>query len=311
MFRLRKSVVIVLLVLSLGGRSASAGSSVTVHTHSGFGLLFVLASDFHGNLYVADQKHDAILKLSPSGHLLLRDSMPKRCGISGLAASSSGDVYAVANCQSLVYHFSPSGRLLQRFGDQPPGPNGVAVDGQGHVYVTYGTPPGAPPLPPGAPPGARVLTFANRFVEFTPMGTALRTVKLAGLHQSWGIAVDGRGNVYVTGTEALVKVSPTGHMLGRWSRVVPARRKYVLPGQPAVDQQGNVYATDGPGNILKVSSTGQLLGVLVKHGSGSSAARQPVGLTIDRASHLFVGDAGPNRIKEFSLTGKLLAVWTP
>jgi hypothetical protein len=33
-------------------------------------LLFVLAADTHGDLYVADQLHDAILKLSPAGRLL-------------------------------------------------------------------------------------------------------------------------------------------------------------------------------------------------------------------------------------------------
>jgi hypothetical protein len=297
-------------LLSLGERPASAASYLTIHTHSGFGLLFVLASDSRGNLYVADQKHYSILKLSPSGHTLLRDAMPKKCGISGLAATSSGDVYAVANCQALVYHFSPTGHLLQRFGNQPPGTNGVAVDAQGHPYVTYGGPPGGLPLPPGAPAGARVRTFANRFVEFTTLGTAMRTVKLAGLHLSWGIAVDSRGNVYVTGLEALVKVSPTGRVIGRWSRVVPVRTKYILPSQPAVDQHGNVYATDAAGDILKVSTSGAGVSVVVKHGSGPSAIQQPVGLTVDNG-HLFVGDSGPNRIKEYSLTGKLLAIWSP
>jgi sugar lactone lactonase YvrE len=237
--------------------------------------------------------------------------MPKKCGISGLAASPDGGVYAEANCQSLVYHFSPSGRLLQRFGRQPPGPNSLALDGQGHVYITYGSPAGQPPAPPGAPSGARRITFANRFVEFTANGTALRTVKLAGIHFPWGIAVDGHGNAYVTCADALVKVSTTGHIVGFWSNVVPAKRKYALPSQPTVDMLGNVYAIDGPGNILKISATRRLLGNIVEHGSGLNAVQQAVGLTIDSGGHLFVGEAGPDRIKEFSLTGNLLAVWTP
>jgi outer membrane protein assembly factor BamB len=306
MCRLRITALIALLLLSAGWRTASGASFQTIHTHSGFGFLFVLASDSHGNLYVADQKHFAILKLSPSGRLLLKDPMPKNCGISGLAASPSGAVYAVANCQGLVYHYSPSGRLLLPFGRRPPSTNGVATNRQGHVYVTYG----APGRPPGLPPGVRVLRFGNRFVEFTANGRLLRTVKLPGLHLAWGIAVGRRGKVYVTGIEGLVKVSPTGHILRRWSRVLPVKGKYVLPGQPAVDQQGNVYATDGPGDILKISAAGQMLGAIVRHGSGASAVRQPVGLAI-ASGHLFVGEEGPNRIKEFSLSGKLLAIWTP
>lgn len=270
----------------------------------------MLAADPHGNLYVADQKHYAILKLSPAGRLLVKDPMPKKCGISGLAASSSGDVYAVANCQALVYHFSPTGRLIQRFGQQPPGPNGVTVDNQGHVYVTYGSPADGTPLPPGAPPGAKVRTFANRFVEYIPVGKVMRTVKLAGLHQSWGIAVDGGGNVYVTGTEAMVKVSPAGRIIGRWNKVVPVKTKYILPGQPAVDRQGSVYANDAAGDIVKVSADSHLVGTVVRHGTGPGAIQQPDGLTVDNG-HLFVGDTGANRIKEFSLAGKLLAIWSP
>jgi sugar lactone lactonase YvrE len=309
-FRISQVMLMVVLVLFLGGRPATAASYPTVHTNTGFGLLFVLGSDSRGNLYVADQKHYAILKLSPSGRLVLKDPMPKKCGISGLAASSAGDVYAVANCQGLVYHFSPAGRLMQRFGRQPPGPNGVAVDAQGRVYVTYGSPVGGPPLPPGAPPGAKVQTFANRFVEFTSAGKVMRTVKLAGLHQSWGIALDAGDHVYVTGAEAMVKVSPAGRIVGRWSKVMPVKTKYILPGQPAVDRQGNVYGNDASGDIVKLFAGTPVVGTIVRHGAGPNAVQQPTGLAVANG-HLFVGDTGVNRIKEFSLTGKLLAIWSP
>jgi hypothetical protein len=36
-----------------------------------------------------------------------------------------------------------------------------------------------------------------------------------------------------------------------------------------------------------------------------------LGLTVDDGRHLLVADAGPNRIKEFSLAGTLPAIWTP
>jgi hypothetical protein len=148
-------------------------------------------------------------------------------------------------------------------------------------------------------------------VEFTAQGTALKTVSVAKLHFAWGIAVDGHGNVYMTGTEGLVKVSPAGHIVARSSAIVPLPATYVLPSQPAVDTRGNVYAMDRAGNILKISATGRLLGVIVKHGSGIGAVQQPVGLAVDSGGHLFVGETGQDRIKEFSLSGNLLAIWTP
>ena len=178
------------------------------------------------------------------------------------------------------------------------------------MYITYGGPVGQPPPPPGAPRGAKILTFANRFVMFTANGKVMRTVKLTGIHQPWGIAVDGNNNVYMTATEGLVKVSPAGRVVGQWSTVVPPTGKYVLPSQPAVDQQGNAYATNGPGDIVKISASGHLLGTIVKHGAGLSAVQKSEGLTVING-HLFVGDAGPNRIKEFSTSGILLAIWTP
>ncbi|MGH2448488.1 MAG: NHL repeat-containing protein [Chloroflexota bacterium] len=297
-------VAALVLALALGRVFASAPSYRIVHTRSGFGSLFVLATDPHGNLYVADQKHFQILKLSSSGRLLLKEPMPKKCGISGLAASSSGDVYAAANCRSEIYHFSPSGHLLGRFGNQPPGTNGVAVDRRGRVYVTYG----APPAPHGPPPGVIAKKFPSRFVEYSPTGTALRTVKLSGTREPWGIAVDKRGNVYVTAIGRLVKVAPNGKIVAQWSQAAPSRG---LPPQPAVDPQGNVYAVGRSQAILKIGASGRLDGTVVRHGRGQDAVRQPAGMAVDSHGHLFAADEGPNRIKEFSLSGKLLAVWTP
>jgi hypothetical protein len=40
------------------------------------------------------------------------------------------------------------------------------------------------------------------------------------------------------------------------------------------------------------------------------SVQQPVGLAVG-SGHLFVAEEGPNRIKEFSLSGELVAIWTP
>lgn len=323
MRKLKIVALIALLPLASGWGSASAASYYLVHTHSSFGALFSLAVDPHNNLYVTDQVHYTILKLSPAGRVLARAPLHEKCGISGVAATPSGDIFAVSNCQSLVFRFSPAGRLLSRFGRISllgPGANGVTSDAHGTVYVTYSGPAGAvvvrgpkgkagknrPPLPPALRAGSIVR-------EFTASGTLLRTIKLASIHQAWGLAVDRTGNIYVTAAEGLLKVAPNGHIDGMWKQAVPHYGPHAraVPIQPAVDGRGNVYAIAGSNNIFKVSPSGGLLGTLIPHGTGLNQVQQPTGLAVDHAGHLFVAEEGPNRIKEFSLSGKLIAVWTP
>jgi hypothetical protein len=322
-FRLRIAALIGLLALSVGWNPASAASYRLVHTHTNFGALFSLAVDPHNNLYVTDQVHSAILKLSPSGHLLVKAALHQKCGISGVAAAPSGDIYAVSNCQLLVFHFSPAGWLLARFGRISllgPDANGVTSDNHGNVYVTYSGPAGPlikrgpqpkpgtkrPPLPPG-------LKIGSTIREFTTNGTPLRTIKLANTHQGFGIAVDRTGTIFLTAGEGLLKLSPAGRILHLWTRARPLYGPHSsqVPIQPAVDDAGDVYALDGVGNIFEVTAGGKLRGTVVPLGTGLNAVQQPAGLTIDRAGHLFVAEEGVNRIKEFSLTGKLLAIWTP
>jgi hypothetical protein len=283
----------------------------TIHTHTGFGKVFTLAADTHGNLYLADQKHSAILKLSPTGHLLLKDVLPKKCGIGGVAASPSGDVYAVAICPAVshglpIYHFSASGRLLQHFGPRPPGVTSVALDGHGHVYINYGAPLGVPPPPHS---GRHFRTVPNRYEEFSANGKPLRASNLFGIQWPQGIAVTAGGALYMTAVQGLVKVSPGGRILRRWTQV--SHGKAVQPGPLTMDRQGNAYTTRGPGDIVEISAAGQVLGPIVKFGLTPSTVVAPTGLAIDGGGHLFVDEMNPNRIKEFTLSGRLLAIWTP
>jgi streptogramin lyase len=318
LFTFRIAALIALLALALGGDPASAASYRVVHTHTGFGALFSLAADPRNNIYVTDQLHYAILKLSPSGHLLVKAALHQKCGISGVATTPSGDIFAVSNCESLVFHFSSAGRLLSRFGRISllgPGANGVTANNHGTVFVAYSGPAGpvvrrGPKPKPGTkhPPLPPALKIGSTIREFTTTGALRRTIKLANIHRGFGIVVSRQGTLYVTADEGLLKISPTGRILHLWTQ---AAARTTLPIQPAVDDAGNVYAVTNAGSVLKISPGGQVLGTVVPHGTGLGMDQQQVGLEADHAGHLFVADATPNRIKEFSTSGKLLAIWTP
>jgi len=295
------AILIVVFIVTAAPAGASSSRYTTIHTQSGFGKLFVLAADNHGNLYVVDQVKYTIDKISPAGKLLLRFPMPHQCGISGVAATNSGVVYAIPNCQSQVYRFSPSGTLLQKFGKQPSA-GGVAVDAQGHVYVAYS---GGGPHPP---PGKKVKTFRDRFIEYSSTGKAMRTVNLPSTSNAFGIAVAPSGMVYVSTQEALVRVSTAGQIVKRWPSLRPTANS--LPLQPAVDSSGAVYYASGSALTLsRISNTGAV-SVFVKAGNAPTDVKSATGLAVS-GNHLFVADGGPNEIKEFTLQGKLAAIWTP
>ena len=301
MFKLSPLLLALALVLSVGSAGASSPGFATINTESGFGKLFALAADGHGNLYVDDQVYYTIDKISAAGHLLRRYPMPSNCGISGVAATNAGTVYAVPNCRSQVYRFLPSGRLIQKFGKQP-NANGVAVDAQGHVYVAYaGTGPKSPP------PGSKVKMFSNRFVEFSPTGQVLRTVALPGTSNAFGIAVGRGGNVYVSTQGALVEVSAAGRIVKRWPALRAATNG--LPLQPAVDASGAVYALGPARSVTKISSAGTITSAFVKAGNAPADVENPTGLAVS-GNHLFVADSRAIVIKEFTLQGKLVAELT-
>jgi DNA-binding beta-propeller fold protein YncE len=87
-----------------------------------------------------------------------------------------------------------------------------------------------------------------------------------------GVAVDPRGNVYVTDSDntRVLELSPAGRLLGRWSTGIsspfPERGSACLggcgsPTNPnlALDRGGNLYVPDG-NCLLKFSSSGRPLG---------------------------------------------------
>lgn len=286
--RLSLAVAFALLSLALVPAHAAAPPFTTIHTGAGFGAVSTLSTDAHGNIYLADGKHDAISVLSPSGRRLLNDSMPKNCGINSIAASLVGAVFAVADCRSQVYHFSPAGAALPPF-PRLPLANGVATDGLGHVYVSYGS-----------------VATANGLVEYGSDGTMVRTIKLPGVRVAWAFAFDRSGNLYLSSVGGLLKLSPAGRVTQRWGTNVVG----IIPSQPTVDPLGNVYSLDQYGNVIAISPSGRL-GIIVRHGRAPWNVRNAVALAVVAGKFLVVAQNNPTAIKEFSLSGTLQKIFLP
>jgi outer membrane protein assembly factor BamB len=177
-----------------------------------------VATDAEGNVYVADFKNDSISVFNSAGTFLRRFPDPNRptgrgssgAGNSGIAvaalAVADGKVYAADSYQILV--FDTQGTLLKQFGRPGLGPegldhpNGIAVDGQGRIYVSDSN--------------------HNRVTAFTPDGAVIWTTgkPITSLTDSSpnpfvlprGIAVLSDGSILVADPLAhqLVKLTSAG-----------------------------------------------------------------------------------------------------
>lgn len=182
------------------------------------------------------------------------------------------------------------GRLEASFGGRGEGPGqftdpaGVAVDGEGTVYVLeYGS--------------GRVQRFdgAGKLQGSWSMG-----------QYSQCIAADHAGNVYVgTGSEVVKYEGRTGKQLDRLDFATPGDYVESLAVSP---DGGLVLAHAGTSDaIVRLNSalqeTGRMQGLVTKQ----SGSREALGLAVDGTGQIYALGKTSNEIFKFSTTGGLLA----
>ncbi|MBV9281622.1 MAG: SMP-30/gluconolactonase/LRE family protein [Chloroflexi bacterium] len=179
-------------------------------------------------------------------------------------------------------------------------PYGVALDGQGNLYVTIN----------------------DRIAKLSPQGKLLAQWGNRGDYPGefvspYGVALDSQGNVYVAdhGNCRIQKLSPSGAALAAIG-TKPNRRCSADPGivgvpdGVALDPQGNIYVADtGNNRVQKFSPDGAPLAQWGRQGSGRGQFSQPEGIALDPQGNIYVSDSGNNRLQELSPTGQPLRVW--
>jgi DNA-binding beta-propeller fold protein YncE len=158
--------------------------------------------------------------------------------ILGLFAQQAAATYAGIGAAAAPRQTTGAGAAGVQFNE----PQGVAVDGQGNLYVAD--------------------TGNHRVVKLSGGGQTLAEWRLGAAETSApaGIAVDGDGNVYVADWQAsqVFKLAPTGLLLAQWG--VPGHGPGAFDGPRAVtlDADGNVYVADsGNQRIQKLTPSGE------------------------------------------------------
>jgi sugar lactone lactonase YvrE len=283
-------------VSTLAGLAGSVGSADGTGGAARFDYPHAVAADSAGNVYVADTENNTIRKITPAGVVTTLAGLPGSSGSSDGAGSAA------------------------RFW----GPQGVAVDSAGNIYVadTYNH-------------TIRKITSAGLVTTLAGSegfsGSEDGKGSVVRFYDPEGVAVDSMGNVYVADTynQIIRKITPAGVVttlagLPGGSGVGSAdgtgsAARFNYPHGIAVNSAGNVYVADTANHTIRVggptatqnyepylfSTFAGLSGSLGSANGTGSAARfnRPLGVAVDTADNVYVADSSNHTIRKITPGG--------
>src|SRR5438874_3968497 len=320
------------VVTTLAGSPGMRGGTNGTGSAARFELPEGMAVDSAGNIYVADTDASTIRKITPGGVVsTFAGSFAKAGPQNGtgsaarfnlptdVAVDSSNNVYVADSNNCTIRKITPAAVVTTLAGLASPGhtngtgsaarfdfPQGVAVDSTGKIYVADSVESAIRKITPSAV----VSTFAglpgtSGYVDAT--GTAARFA-----FPRW-LTIGPLNNVYVGDTFNFVvrKITPSAAV----SSVVtnPANGAGEVRGV-AVDNSGNIYTADYPHHTVRKITPDGTASIFAglndtpgsANGTGSTARFNfPIGLAVDGAGNVYVGDNGNNTIRKITPAAKV------
>jgi hypothetical protein len=256
----------------------------------------------------------------------------------GAALDSAGDLYIVDSSNHRIRKISPAGVISTVAGNGTAGfsgdggaatsaelnsPGGVAVDGEGNLYI-------------GDVGNQRVRKVTTEGVISTFAGTGAYgyngdgiAATSAQLYYPTGVALDSSGNLYIADEfNNRIRMVDTAGMIstvaGTGSRGYsgdggPATNaELYFPTGVAVDSSRNLYIADYYNNCVRsVTSAGVIAtlagtGTAGYNGDGIAATNAellaPAGVAADSAGNVYIGDYGNNRVRKVDTAGMISTV---
>jgi sugar lactone lactonase YvrE len=236
-----------------------------------------IASDGQGNLYVADTYNNVIRKISSNGI------------VSTFAGNGSIGISDGQGTKAQFY-----------------GPQGLAVDGQGNVFVADA---GNNEIRKITPSGL-VTTFAGVDTAGFIDGTGYK----AKFNSPHGLFFDSKGNLYVAdrGNNLIRRITPDSLVTtisgttaaGYVNAAAGAVASYYDVSGVAVDAAGNIYIADEGNTCIREISTTGVVTTLAGAPKQLTDVGYPTGITVDANANLYITD-GFGRVLEIT-AGKAL-----
>lgn len=292
-----------------------AGSENTPYTTgvNNFNGPRALDIDAGGNIYLAEEWGQRMLKLSPKGAIVWMTGEPGRAWgdaihlsfPSALAVNPTRTKMIVVGGGSRVEwynpangaHLKPPVNFLGNWGEgnyEFKQARGVAFDPAGNFYIADSE-------------NQRVMMYNSKGVFVRQLGVTNER-GLANDHFNWpnGVTVDKAGNLYVADHDncRVQKFNKYGKFMMTFGTTLCGWEVDRMGGpvDVAVDAGGRVFVAEEWNQRVKVfSSTGAYLATIAgKWGSNTGDLRNPVGVAVDAAGAVYVSDQNNARIQKYT-----------
>ena len=196
-------------------------------------------------------------------------SLKIAAGLLAFASLASADTFFVANFGvNSITKYDANGNGSSFTSAFVNGPNGLALDSSGNLYVT---------------------TNSNTIEKFAPDGTDLGVFASTGLNNAMGLAFDRNGNLYAANFagNTIEKFAPDGTDLGVFAKVI-------RPTGLAFDPLGNLCVANFGNTIARFAPDKTPLSSFASLGLNN-----PEGLAFDSLGNLYVANNGSDTIENF------------
>lgn len=314
-------------VVTLAGSPGQGGYADGTGAAARFNEPFGVAVDDAGNVFVADASTNAIRKITPAGVVSTvagggaagsNDGTGTAARLDeprGVAIDVNGTLYVADYDNHLIRKITSAGVVTTLAGQADVagsadgvgtaatfrGPNGIAVDAAGVVYVA---------------------DTGNRAIRRISASGAVTTLSGQGLTTPRGVAVDGRNRILVAdlGAHAIRTVAADGTIAtlagtpgtpGTTDATGTAAR-FHFPGGIAVSSDGTVYVADTDNDTIRaIASSGSVTTIAGQAGRSSSADGQgaaarfedPFSTAVDASGIVYVADSAAHVIRRITPDG--------